>query len=281
MTIQRDSLWILRRCSSVYIYRISNQLKSHTSCQVSLSPYLMAYELTRKHLWLHHREQHPISMKSHQDLALLDRNEESLSMKLVQFLDLGQNPRLDRILVNPLDPIGPFPKHCGGWLRDCWLRKGRLEKHLHCLVVSKLRPCPAGCRFNPPQCVFVKLITRNVLFVFVPIGWALHFVKAGGNDSISDTAVFITNFIAIIPLGTFPLLISLWVSWPLAGLLGFATEEASLRLGQTLGGLLNATLGNVVELIVAILALVKCELAVVQSSLVGSILSNLLLVLGM
>lgn len=106
----------------------------------------------------------------------------------------------------------------------------------------------------------------NVLFVFVPIGWALHFVKAGGNDSISDTAVFICNFIAIIPL---------------AGLLGFATEEASLRLGQTLGGLLNATLGNVVELIVAILALVKCELAVVQSSLVGSILSNLLLVLGM
>lgn len=42
-----------------------------------------------------------------------------------------------------------------------------------------------------------------------------------------------------------------------AGLLGFATEEASLRLGQTLGGLLNATLGNVVELIVAILALIK------------------------
>jgi Ca2+:H+ antiporter len=49
--------------------------------------------------------------------------------------------------------------------------------------------------------MYVKLINRNVLFVFVPIGWALHFVKAGGNDSISDTAVFITNFIAIIPLG--------------------------------------------------------------------------------
>lgn len=54
-----------------------------------------------------------------------------------------------------------------------------------------------------------------------------------------------------------------------------------MRLGQTLGGLLNATLGNAVELIVAILALIKCELTVVQSSLVGSILSNLLLVLGM
>jgi Ca2+/H+ antiporter len=42
-----------------------------------------------------------------------------------------------------------------------------------------------------------------------------------------------------------------------AALLGFATEEAALRLGQTMGGLLNATLGNAVELIVAILALVK------------------------
>ncbi|WVQ82241.1 calcium/proton exchanger [Cryptococcus sp. DSM 104549] len=107
----------------------------------------------------------------------------------------------------------------------------------------------------------------NVLLIFIPIGWALYFAKhSGGKDSISDTAVFITTFIAIIPL---------------AGLLGFATEEAALRLGQTLGGLLNATLGNAVELIVAILALVKCELQVVQSSLVGSILSNILLVLGM
>lgn len=44
---------------------------------------------------------------------------------------------------------------------------------------------------------------------------------------------------------------------------------------------LNATLGNAVELIVAIIALVKCEIRVVQSSLLGSILSNLLLVLGM
>ncbi len=43
---------------------------------------------------------------------------------------------------------------------------------------------------------------------------------------------------------------------------------------------MNATLGNAVELIVAIIALAKCELQVVQSSLIGSVLSNLLLVLG-
>lgn len=97
------------------------------------------------------------------------------------------------------------------------------------------------------------------------MGWALHFVKANGNSSISDTVVFIMTFISIMPL---------------AGLLGFATEEISMRVGQTIGGLINATLGNVVELIVAIIALVKCEIAVVQSSLIGSILSNLLLVLG-
>lgn len=125
---------------------------------------------------------------------------------------------------------------------------------------------PNGERTAASQLALSALLThRNVLLVFIPVSWALHFVKAGGNHSITDTAIFCTSFIAIIPL---------------AGLLGFATEEAALRLGQTLGGLLNATLGNVVELLVAILALVKCELAVVQSSLVGSILSNLLLVLG-
>lgn len=100
----------------------------------------------------------------------------------------------------------------------------------------------------------------SVLLVFIPIGWALHFTVH------NDVAVFVTTFLAIIPL---------------AKLLGFATEELALRVGQTIGGLLNATFGNAVELIVAIVALLKCELRVVQSSLIGSILSNLLLVLGM
>jgi Ca2+:H+ antiporter len=68
---------------------------------------------------------------------------------------------------------------------------------------------------------------------------------------------------------------------PLAQLLGFATEELSLRVGQTLAGLLNATMGNVPELLLSAIALSKCELRIVQSSLIGSILSNLLLVLGM
>jgi len=67
---------------------------------------------------------------------------------------------------------------------------------------------------------------------------------------------------------------------PLAFLLGTATEELALRTNQTLGGLLNATFGNATELIISIFALKNNLLRVVQASLLGSILSNILLVLG-
>ena len=71
----------------------------------------------------------------------------------------------------------------------------------------------------------------NVLLVFVPLG------IIAGAVGWNPTAVFILNFLAIIPL---------------ASLLSFATEEVSVKLGQTLGGLLNASFGNAVELIVSI-----------------------------
>lgn len=99
----------------------------------------------------------------------------------------------------------------------------------------------------------------NVLLVFVPLGiiaGALHW---------NPTWIFVLNFFAIIPL---------------ASLLSFATEELSVKLGQTLGGLLNATFGNAVELIISIVALKNGEIRIVQSSMLGSILSNILLVLG-
>jgi len=70
----------------------------------------------------------------------------------------------------------------------------------------------------------------NVLLVFVPVGIVL------GALEMDPTAVFIVNFLAIVPL---------------AALLSFATEELSAKLGQTIGGLLNATFGNAVELIVS------------------------------
>jgi Ca2+:H+ antiporter len=67
---------------------------------------------------------------------------------------------------------------------------------------------------------------------------------------------------------------------PLAGLMGEATERLSHRLGPGIGGLLNATFGNAAELIIALFALSKGLDDVVKASLTGSIIGNLLLVLG-
>lgn len=101
----------------------------------------------------------------------------------------------------------------------------------------------------------------NVLLVCVPIGIAL-----GNINNVNYIGKFVVNFLAIVPL---------------AGLLSYATEEVAMRTGETLGGLLNASFGNAVELITAIIALTKNQITVVKTSLIGSMLSNLLLVLGM
>ncbi|KAL9607240.1 MAG: hypothetical protein Q9167_007828 [Letrouitia subvulpina] len=99
----------------------------------------------------------------------------------------------------------------------------------------------------------------NVLLAFVPAGIA---VKVAG---INPNVVFAINAIAIIPL---------------AGLLTHATESVASEMGDTIGALMNITFGNAVELIIFI-ALVKNEIRIVQASLLGSILANLLLILGM
>lgn len=100
----------------------------------------------------------------------------------------------------------------------------------------------------------------NVLLVFVPVGIA---VKVAG---LSAEIVFSMNAIAIIPL---------------AGLLAHATEVVAARVGDALGALLNVSFGNAVELILFIILLASGQIEVVQASLLGSILANLLLILGM
>ncbi|XP_062212933.1 vacuolar cation/proton exchanger 1a-like [Phragmites australis] len=67
---------------------------------------------------------------------------------------------------------------------------------------------------------------------------------------------------------------------PLAERVSFLTEQIALYTGPTLGGLLNATCGNATELIIALFALMRGKIEVVKCSLLGSVLSNLLLVLG-
>lgn len=100
------------------------------------------------------------------------------------------------------------------------------------------------------------------LLVFVPVAIALRFVPAFANP----TALFIVSCLAIIPL---------------AGWMGRATEHLAEHLGQGVGGLLNATFGNAAELIIALFALSKGLTGVVKASITGSIIGNVLLVLGL
>ena len=98
------------------------------------------------------------------------------------------------------------------------------------------------------------------LLIFVPIaalGEILHW-----NPGI----VFVTSMLAIVPL---------------AKAMGTATEEIALRTGPGIGGLLNATFGNATELIIALFALNAGLFTVVQASITGSIIGNILFVLGL
>jgi Ca2+:H+ antiporter len=98
------------------------------------------------------------------------------------------------------------------------------------------------------------------LLVLVPLAIVLE--VAGG----PELAIFLTSAGAILPL---------------AGLIGRSTEQLALHIGPRLGGLINATFGNVTELIIAIFLILEDKVEIVKASLTGSILGNLLLVLGL
>lgn len=101
----------------------------------------------------------------------------------------------------------------------------------------------------------------DILLLAVPVAIALRYVGAWRND----TLLFIVAAIAIVPL---------------AGWMGRATEQLAARSGSAIGGFLNATFGNAAELIIALVALSKGLTGVVKASITGSIIGNLLLVLG-
>src|SRR5690349_3687214 len=98
------------------------------------------------------------------------------------------------------------------------------------------------------------------LLLFLPVTIALEFLAPERH-----LLVFAASSLAIIPL---------------AGWLGRATEQLAERLGEGVGGLLNATFGNAAELIIALAALRAGLHDVVKASIVGSIVGNILLVLG-
>jgi len=98
-----------------------------------------------------------------------------------------------------------------------------------------------------------------LLVVFIPIAIILQYSGGGA------TAIFITAALGVIPT---------------AALMGRATEELAARSGPGIGGLLNVTFGNAPELIIALVALEAGLQEVVKASIAGSIIGNILLVLG-
>ena len=112
----------------------------------------------------------------------------------------------------------------------------------------------------------------NLLLLAIPVTFYFAYVS---ND---QTAAIFASMVAIMPL---------------AFLMGHATEEIALRTSDSIGGLLNATFGNAAELIIAAFAFWSAYKAgagsetatvmvhIVQASLIGSILGNLLLVMGL
>ena len=107
------------------------------------------------------------------------------------------------------------------------------------------------------RAIFVSPV--NILLVAAPVSWVLH---------------------ARAPESAWSFLFAAISLMPLAGLIGLGTEQLAQRLGPALGGFLNATFGNAAELIIAIVALGEGHVALVKASISGSIIGNLLLVLG-
>lgn len=99
------------------------------------------------------------------------------------------------------------------------------------------------------------------LLVFVPLLLALHHAHAG-----SPTLHFLLSVVAIVPL---------------AALLSHATEAVAARTGDAVGGLINATLGNMTELVIALTALAAGQYMLVKASIAGVVVTNVLFMLGM
>jgi Ca2+:H+ antiporter len=98
------------------------------------------------------------------------------------------------------------------------------------------------------------------LLIFVPIVFAAHAARPEAH-----TLLFVLSVLAIVPL---------------AALLSHATESVAAKTGDTVGGLLNATLGNLTELVIALTALAAGQYMLVKASIAGAIVTNALFMLG-
>ena len=119
------------------------------------------------------------------------------------------------------------------------------------MSITQARPAPdVGLSFKP---------SLNGLFVFVPVSIALEYAH------VPPPVIFFSAALAIVPT---------------ARLIVLSTEQLATRTGDAIGGLLNATFGNAPELIIALVALRAGYFAMVRASIIGAILANLMLAMG-
>ncbi|XP_021287957.1 vacuolar cation/proton exchanger 2-like isoform X1 [Herrania umbratica] len=172
-----------------------------------------------------------------------------------------------------------------------------VESHLEMgsLDHSSMDDLDDECLYNPEmdaqKAHSTDTIEQISLSSSLPVG-GRKMIRNGVYKSIK-TVVFSNKLNLLMPFGPLAILVHKttahngWVFFlsllgitPLAERLGYATEQLAFFTGPTVGGLLNATFGNATELIISIYALKSGMKRVVQLSLLGSILSNMLLVLG-
>ncbi|MEO5826100.1 MAG: calcium/proton exchanger [Gemmatimonadales bacterium] len=113
---------------------------------------------------------------------------------------------------------------------------------------------------TPPPTKPRRFSVMTLLYVAIPVAMWMHWA------GVDPLVTFAASCVGVLPL---------------AGLMGKATEHLAERTGPTLGGLLNATFGNAAELIIAFAALRGAHVELVKASITGSILGNLLLILGL
>jgi len=119
------------------------------------------------------------------------------------------------------------------------------------MSTTQVRPASdVGWSFTP---------SLNWLFVFIPVSIALEYAH------VPPPVVFFSAALAIVPA---------------ARLIVLSTEQLATRTGDAIGGLLNATFGNAPELIIALVALRAGYFAMVRASIIGAILANLMLAMG-
>jgi Ca2+:H+ antiporter len=129
------------------------------------------------------------------------------------------------------------------------VRREKIKRNIHPLSYT---------RFIVKKLKVGRIFYWMLLFIPISICLALF--------TTNKTLVFITSILAIVPL---------------ARIVGYTTKEISLQTNPTISGLLSATFGNAIEFIIAIFALKNGLIEVVQASIIGSIVGNILLLVGL